>query len=278
MTRAFALRLLRRYPPAWRERYEAEVCALIEDSGVRVRDLAELIRGLITERVRELLTSAENPKRTATYLALTKPAAAVLFVSAAVGSGLVLRSFIGPLSEDARQSGSIVFSSCLIVFMAISMFTRRRPWGAVDQPYPAWVGAVLLPSLFGTVVLAVAVNVTGSTEYAAPGTRWISANTPWLNLFLYSNWVFDVCGSFWPGRKLLQAFLELQGAEQQLENSENWAASCREWIAKGVPSPLNDAERQVAEWSEKLAAARERVHAMGYRARFHRDDVTGVAA
>ncbi|HXT69617.1 MAG TPA: hypothetical protein VN700_07670 [Vicinamibacterales bacterium] len=51
MTRTFALRLLQHYPPAWRERYEAEVCALIDDSGVRVRDLAELIRGRITERL-----------------------------------------------------------------------------------------------------------------------------------------------------------------------------------------------------------------------------------
>ena len=271
MTRALALQLLRSYPPAWRERYEAEVRALIDDAGVRVRDLAELFRGLITERVRELLTSAENPKRTAAALGLVKPAAMVLFMLAALALGLILRLFTGPWSPDARQWGAVVFQLFFVSAMCVSFFTRRRPWGSHDQSYPAWVGAVLLPALFVLVVLAVAGQFSMSDEYSPEGTKWMTRNQHWLNLLIYSTWILDVSSSVWPGRRLLHAFLQLQGAEQQFKASEAWVASCREWIAKGVPSPVADAERQVAVWTASLDLARERVHALGYRARFRQD-------
>jgi hypothetical protein len=42
--RSIALAIVRRYPKPWRDRYEAEVSALIEDSDVRVCDLGELVR------------------------------------------------------------------------------------------------------------------------------------------------------------------------------------------------------------------------------------------
>jgi hypothetical protein len=60
-----ALAIVRRYPAAWRDRYESEVDGLIEDSSLTWRDVAELVRGMLTERARELVESDEHPKRTA---------------------------------------------------------------------------------------------------------------------------------------------------------------------------------------------------------------------
>ena len=86
MTRRLAQALVRRYPAAWRERYEQEVSALIDDTSIRFGDLAELLRGLLTERARELVAADDRPTRTAATIALLK----VGFVLAFLGLSLIL--------------------------------------------------------------------------------------------------------------------------------------------------------------------------------------------
>ena len=80
MSTTLAHAIVSRYPQAWRERYEAEVRGLIDDASIRFCDLGELLRGLLTERARELLTSAENPSRTATILGLISPVSGGAFI------------------------------------------------------------------------------------------------------------------------------------------------------------------------------------------------------
>src|SRR4249920_1681086 len=99
MIRRLALAIIRRYPPAWRERYEAEVCALVEQSGMRVGDLAELVRGLLTERAAELLLNDERPRRTIVFLGLLKPAFSIAFIATAALIGHALRRLTGEWSE-----------------------------------------------------------------------------------------------------------------------------------------------------------------------------------
>ena len=50
--------------------------------------------------------------------------------------------------------------------------------------------------------------------------------------------------------------------------TSNGSKAADTMIALGVPSPLGEAEAQVAHWIRQRDAARERFHALGYRARF----------
>jgi hypothetical protein len=277
MTRSLALRLLRHYPLAWRERYEAEVCALIDDTGVRLRDLAELTRGMVIERVREQLSSDERPKRTFRFLALVPLAFSVTFVGLAVLTGFGVRALTGPWPESAQETAAWSVAVFIVIFFVVAGKTRRKVMDTSGPPYPAWVGAVLLPGLFLMFATIVAARMNLSEPTTGSAT-WFTRNFYWLQWCFYTSSVSDLCSCIWPTRRLLWAFLAVQGAEENLKMNQAWAASCKEWIAKGVPSPLADAERQIQEWTTRLADARGQVHAMGYRARFSRPDSDGAAA
>jgi hypothetical protein len=132
--------VLRRYPQAWRERYELEMTALIDDSTLGWSDVAELVRGMLEERAHELVQSDDRPKRTAIFL------------------------------------------------------TALR-------------------------------------------------------------------------RRMLLTFSELTALEARLRAARQFVDGCHDMIAKGVPSPLADAEAELDRVSRERDTARARLHALGYRAR-----------
>ena len=113
-TRAWAHAIVRRYPSAWRERYEAEVRGLIDDASIHVRDLGELLRGLFAERARELLTSAENPGRTATILNLIRPVAGGAFILLAWLSGYAAKSVSGSWSDTTEYVAMFVMFGLMV--------------------------------------------------------------------------------------------------------------------------------------------------------------------
>jgi hypothetical protein len=266
VTRRLAQALVRRYPAAWRERYEQEVSGLIDDTSIRFGDLAELLRGLLTERARELVSSDDRPTRTAATIALMKVGFVLAFIGSAVGLGLGLRQLTGPWSETTRVNSSIAVVVGYLVFVLSATRARRRPLFSSLPPYSPATGAVLLASMFGALVFVVAGELLSSDGQAHRDSfvrYW-----PWIQILLYSNFLTDFCASLWPSRQLLQAFAELQVFEGRLKVSQKWVDGCHEMIAQGVPSLLREAEDQVEEWTRKRDAARERVHALGYRARF----------
>ena len=269
MTRRLAQALVRRYPAAWRERYEQEVSALIDDTSIRFGDLAELLRGLLTERARELVSADDRPARTAATVVLLKAGFVLAFMGSAIGLGLGLRQLTGPWSETVRENGAIAVSVWFAVFVIVAIRARRRPLFSAFPPYSPDTGALLLVSMFATLVFAVAGQLLSSDDQVHRDS--FARYSPWIQIFLYSNFLTDFCASLWPSRQLLQAFAELQGAESRLKVSQKWVDGCHEMIAQGVPSPLGEAEAQVEDWTRQRDAARERVDALGYRARFRQD-------
>ena len=273
MMRALAQALVRRYPAAWRERYEREVSALIDDTSVRGRDLAELLQGLLTERTRELVAADDRPGRTMAVIFFLKIAFALAFVGTAIGVGLGLRQLTGPWSETAQNFGGAIVLVWFVLFVIIAIRARRRPLFSALPPYNPGAGAALLVSMFVSVAVVVAGQLLAS-NYEGRGTMaWISTYSPWFHLFVWTNMATDLCGSVWPSRQLLQAFGALQVAEAQLTSSQAWVAGCHEMIAQGVPSPLREAEAQADLRTRERDAARDRVHALGYRARFRQVDI-----
>lgn len=78
----------------------------------------------------------------------------------------------------------------------------------------------------------------------------------------------DLASALWPAQRMLNAFHALHNAEAHNRTNRQWVEDCRTWIAKGVPSPLSEAEAQVARGIRERDAAREQLYAFGYRARF----------
>jgi hypothetical protein len=270
MIRRLALAIVQRYPAAWRERYEAEVCALIEETPVRLRDLGELVRGLVTERAREVISADDRPKRTAAVLGWMPAVFIILFTAVAAALGLVLRGVTGPWSEAQQDSFGVAIVSFLLVLVIVKLVATirhaRRPHPKPLRPrLPAWIAGLLMPCFFGVMVCAAWGDLLSPASY--PGSP-----PPWLDVlvrgYAYLMVLTDLTYSFWPGRMLLQELQTLDAAEGWLRMNQNWVRSCHEWIAKGVPSPLADAEAQVEHWTRERDKVRERITALGYRSRF----------
>jgi hypothetical protein len=271
VTRRLAQALVRRYPTAWRERYEREVSALIDDTSIRFGDLAELLRGLLTERARELVSADDHPTRTAATIGLLKFGFMLAFIGSSIGLGLGLRQLTGPWSESTREVGATAFLVWFVVFVIVALRARRRPAFSSFPPFNPGTGALLLASLFCSLVFVAAGQVLDRTYHDNSGMTWFSKYSPLIQVFLYTNFLTDLCASLWPSRKLLKALAELQVFESRLKTSQKWVDGCHEMIAQGVPSPLREAQEQVDHWTRERDAARERAHDLGYRARFRQD-------
>jgi len=272
--RAWAHAIVGRYPQAWRERYEAEVRGLIDDTPMQFSDLGELIRGLFTERARELLLSDENPRRTATIDWLAIPLLGGVFVGLAGMAGFGVERLTGPLSDPAAYVALALF--CVIALAVGGLMIRGAKRRVPGRPFtlPPDIAVRVLPLVFVAVGLyAVAI---ASSEPTSPGLipAWVHLSYQWMWFSLFAG---SQIASFLPGHELLQTFAKISFAEGQIRINEQWAAGCRDMISKGVPSPLGDALQQVGKWTVERDVARARLKDLGYRARFrgpigHADD------
>jgi hypothetical protein len=265
--RAIAHAIVRRYPAAWRGRYEAEVRGLIDDASIQFRDLGELLRGLFTERAQELLTSADNPRRTATILGLMAPVAGGVFLLLAWLTGYAMRSVVGPLSDAGQYVGlSLAIVLMIVFFVMWSRGWKRRDRTAAATPgsLPPDVVVVMLPLLFVQVALF-AVILSGEPDSPSLIPNWLNRV---FQLFVWASIAGNLLSSLFPGHALLQAFTNVSFAERQIRSNEQWVQGCREMISKGVPSPLQDALAQVGKWTVERDSARARLKELGYEARF----------
>jgi hypothetical protein len=265
--RAIAHAIVRRYPAAWRERYEAEVRGLIDDASIQFRDLGELLRGLFAERAREFLTSVDNPRRTATIVGFMAPVAGGVFLIVAWLTGYAMKSVVGPLSDAEQYVGlSLAVVLMIVFFVTWSRGWKRRDGSAAATPrsLPPDVVVVMLPMLFVQVALF-AVILSGEPESPSLIPNWLNRV---FQLFVWASIAGNLLSSLFPGHALLQAFTNVSYAEGQVLSNEKWVEGCREMISKGVPSPLQDALAQVGKWTAERDSARARLKELGYEARF----------
>jgi hypothetical protein len=258
-----AFAVLRSYPHAWRERYEDEVRTLLEDIPPRRRDVCELVRGLIVERVRELLSNDRRPRLTAALLGLLNPVFAIALVAAAAFLGRGLLAALGEWPQAARDIYGLSLVAAMPVTLAILIRARNRPFDFATPSYAPWVGMAFLPCLFAAITLAVW-GQPFESDYRSRLTPFtVSYN--WVLVCLLAS---DLASSVFPTHRMLAAFRTMQAAEQHIASNTQLAASCREWIARGVPSPLEQAEQEVVRWTGVRDAAIAQVRALGYRSRF----------
>jgi hypothetical protein len=249
------------YPSAWRERYEAEVLDLLEAARVRLRDLKELVQGLVLERWRQLASSPESPRRTAVVLVLFGPVIVLAVVLAATGVGHMLRDAFGAWPETWVDAGEWVMF--VVLFGLIPFEWRSKSRRRADQR-----GVVVGATLAALFVL-VAGNAWGDLVRFDGSWRqisWTLADIVVLKLF----WVAGIglTHGLWPDKTIIDAIDRREMAQQQLDMSRAWVEGCHTSAANGLPVPLEEAEAQVARWEAEFRDARAALEAMGYRARF----------
>lgn len=262
-----AYAVLRQYPQAWRDRYEREVSGLIEDSTLRWRDVAELVRGLLTERANELLSSTDKPKRTAFMLAGVRWGFGLVFLSSVFATAIAFRRSTGLSGEDLSGWIAAVIFAVFFGFLYVLWKTRVGPFFGPKPIFPSWAAFAYLPPYF--VVLSAYAWASGvGLNPHAETLGWLGYILPFYNLLYWGLVAVLLADSVLPGRELLHTLSEAANVERGVASAQQFVDGCHEMIAKGVPSPLADAEALLERSLRYRAETRARLHALGYRARF----------
>ncbi len=189
-------RLLRWYPPAWRERYGEELLALMEDTygerGVPARGRAEIVRAGLRQRL-EPGSAPPGPADRVRSGALLVLWAWVLVVVAGTGYAKFVEHWdvatptahrwlpaaaYGTVQAAAGLGAAVLATGALVALPAFVRFLRGGGWPDVRRPV---VRAVALVSaavvVTATVVLwshavGPAARATGSTALGVVGALW----------------------------------------------------------------------------------------------------------
>lgn len=266
MLKQFARSIVRRYPAAWRERYEEEVLDLIESAPVRAYDVGELFRNMLVEQVRATV-DIERPTEAAGKLMRYKALCLGGFVALTQIAGWTLwwtRS-LSDSDSDRLAIYLMSFYGTLAAIWCVHKFLQRRKAVDARSPFPAVIALICLPVHLIGSALWVWVQLSGNS--AVP--RWMEITQAIYNSLYFGGPVAAwLMMQIWPGQRLVQLLTEFQMADGAVNVAKAHIASCEEWIAKGVPSPLTDAKAALEQRIVERDAIRERLDKVGTRPRF----------
>jgi len=268
MLQQLAAGIVRCYPAPWRERYEAEVLSLVEDSHVRLIDLAEFGRGLIVERAKSLVEPGDSPRlsgfvyRPMAFGVRIAPSLSLVVGAAVLGE--VARATLGKASEVASWVG------VLLMYVILALYFRRR-WttrlqrAATDRIYPFFSRGeriALLSAVFVALFLFYWIE--------PPRTGAFLQFHRWFQLWGWIAFAGALTSGFSPWRAMLDALDEYHSASDELRWAQMEVDRCRALVDAGerVQQELNNAEIARDRLGRKRDAALAVVHTFGYRARF----------
>lgn len=212
-----------------------------------------MARGLLIEHARALMTSVERASRTLSILAVLRPALVVAVVATAIVGGYLLRRW-QPGFVQFSDVGQGFFTAVLVTLIGVRIYFRRRQSPASPyshQVLPAWLGLVGVPITFVAILFYEWTYVESAFQLR---NYWLLRFT---FIWLYCMVVGNLSSGFWPVQAL-KAFEHLQGVEEQLRAAQKWVNGCHEMIARGVPSPLAEAEAELERWMrERDTGARQ---------------------
>lgn len=252
--RALARWIVSKYPQAWRERYEAEVLDLIASGPVSVAETGELFRSMLVERTRAGI-DVNQPQKAVVKLQKTK-----IFI--VLGGWLCSTSLAGLLRwwrpmhdpEAWWLSGTILGYAVVLFGSWVTLQGTVRYRVGAGPALPVWFAALCVPVQIGVVGLYGWAALSNGSPTALPYMFYAhSFVLTWLVI------------QIWPGHKLAETLTEYEVVQKEEAAAKAFVASCEEWIAKGVSSPLQDAQRAHAEWMKRLESVEARLKALGYR-------------
>ena len=270
MLRRLARAIVLRYPHPWRERYEDEVLALIEDSPVRFGDLGELIRGLIVERAKALIEPGDSPRLSAfvfrSIAVAVRIAPSVLLIVGAATLAEVARQTVGIASENVAVAGATVLLTVVIGYLWRRWPTRsQHPPVPAHNLFPTSARVVMLTALFvGTFLMQWGVQWSDSRPEP------LYAINRWLRLSGYIFVADGLTAGFWPWRPMLDAFSQYRLATRDLRWAHMEVERCRALVEVGAigGQDLGNAEIARDRLIQRRDEAAAILHGYGYRARF----------
>jgi hypothetical protein len=188
--------LVRLYPQAWRDRYEAEFLGILEARPPSGRDRLDIVRGALDARLHpEIAGRPDAPVPTMDAARLAGGAAIVSGVAVLAWTGLVLRDFKGwdsPPPENAwllALLSAVAFLSLTAAHVLLAMAgesSMRRAGGlgasiaAVSYFLAAFgAGTTIVFGLIGSVVLF-------GAQAARTIPAWLSAIVIGTSVFLFA--------------------------------------------------------------------------------------------
>ena len=266
-----AASILRRYPAPWRERYEDEILALIEDSPVRLSDIGELVRGLIVERAKALIEPGDSPRLSAfvfwSIAAGIRVAPSLLLVLGAAGLAEIVRQNVGIPSENVTLAGMGILSIVFIGFHVRRWKTRaKHKWtGPVQHLFPLAARIVMLCGLFaGTFLMQL------GDEGWEPSSQFMHLFNRYFRLWMYVAIAYGLTSAFWPWKPMLDAFSHYHSAVWELRWADLEVNRWRTLISAGVSADQDLANAEIA--LDRIIRRRDEaaaiLHGYGYRARF----------
>ena len=253
---ALAQRMVRGYPQPWRERYEGEVLTLLEDSPARMRDVLDLARGLLVERVRALFEPGDRPVLLATLVSLVGFARALTIAAPPVIAGGAAHQFFGPAPVVARFQIAAVAVFALAM-VALRLYRKYWPTTSIFES-----GKPRLSKRAGLIYIGLVMPTVFLISWSSD--HILDALTP---LWMFAPvWHQTSALKPWHG-EMVRAVQQLCTARQELEW---WArmelARCERLVADGMPAPLQEARDAVAHLEQQREEALAALHSLGYRA------------
>lgn len=267
MLKSLARAIVRRYPAAWRERYEDEVVDLLESAPVRAFDVGELFRNMLVEQVRAIV-DIERPSEAAAKLMRWKMVTVGAAIFLTLSTALLLRWW-RPLVEPQLErvmGAALVFWVTLFGLWALHTWRQRQRPKDERAQFPVWVAMICLP-----------VHLIATTGWLWAGFSLVSAHSPlWLKSLQQVNHSMYLGGpvtawllmQIWPGQRLVRLLTEFQLADGAVEGAKRYIASCEEWIAKGMTSPLADAKVALEQRTLERDVIRERLNKLSAGPKF----------
>ena len=182
--------LIRLYPAAWRERYEAEFLGILEARPPSSRDRLDIVRGALDARLHPEIPGGSEARRStqgAGLAAVSSILAGAVFLA---WVGLILRDFRGWDGVEPETSGVMLVlsgvASLLLaathVLLAHAGLPSMRAFGGVGASVEAVSfvltafggGTTLLFAIVGSVILALA--MAGRTVPVWLSVVWIGAS------------------------------------------------------------------------------------------------------
>jgi hypothetical protein len=257
--------IVRRYPRAWRDRYESELLALVQEVPPRWRDLADLSRGCAVERARALYEPAAHPTLTLLLVGagryLIVPA--LVFASfVAIGGGL--RVSLGTLSGAAADAAAWTLTAALVGSLIAYLARGLYTWSVGT---PRWSLGIT-----GSIVWFGLVGVHAVVSIWADQAR---GSMP-IQLFYFTAYATVlVLNRLRTCQRLIDVVNQLLGAREMI-GKNGWArlelARCESLAAQGVPMAdgLVRARAEFDRWQAVHDEALRALSAMGYRGRLRR--------
>jgi uncharacterized membrane protein len=267
--------IVRMSPSAWRERYEDEVLALVDDGAVRLGDVCGLLRHCITERV---LALYEPGRHISAYRFISGMALltyiAVLFLAVAsvgasvFGMGYLVQRLFGPFPSEWLDTIAWLYLPIFLLLVVpafVRLFRLRSAQMKTGTPLPP-EAARLRWMIIGGYVMLTFLNGLGTD--LSFGQLFSAVMRSWILVFMLWEFPEDI-NINWPGRGLFETLGRLRSVRYDLRWARMELERCEGIYAGREPGPELRAAR--AEMERLLAAeqtALSELDAMGYQARF----------